>query len=130
MHLIRRKNQFAPLFDLVFGDDFKNSIHHGFSHADHITQDEDMFTLSIELPGYLKDDFQIEVKDHQLFVSADFDDKSDNNDRYRRSFKKVYNIDINHIDIDKIDATYESGILKIRLPKVEILTKKIAISVN
>lgn len=127
---LSRKKQLSPLFDLVFGDDFRASAHFGFSNTDHLSQDDEAFRLSLELPGYQKDDFQIEIKDDQLFVSANFDDETNRSDRYRKSFRKVFNIDLNHVDVDKVSASYDAGILRISLPKSEKMTKKIAISVN
>ena len=130
MYLTKRKNQFNPLFDFVFGNDFKASTSFSYTKADHVSEDDNSYTLSVELPGYQKEDFQIEIKDEQLFLFAELDDKSIEADRYRKSFRKVYNLDLNHIDVDNIVASYESGILQISLPKTERTTKKIAISVN
>ena len=130
MYLSKRKNQLNPLFDFVFGNDFKATTSFSYSSSDHISQDENAYTLSLELAGYQKEDFQIEIKDDQLFVFADLDESITETNRYRKSFRKIYNLDLNNIDVDNVVASYEAGILEISLPKSEKLMKKIAISVN
>ena len=130
MYLTKRKNQFNPLFDFVFGNDFKATTSLTYTKADHVSEDDNAYTLSVELPGYQKEDFQIEINNDQLFIFAELDNKSKETDRYRKSFRKVYSLDLNHIDIDNVVASYESGILHLSLPKTEKMTKKIAISVN
>jgi HSP20 family molecular chaperone IbpA len=62
--------------------------------------------LSIEVPGYSKDDLTISVKKDFILIQGD-----------KEGFKKINKsipIDINIIDIEKSKATVENGIMNIK----------------
>ena len=84
----------------------------------------DHYLLQAELPGFDKKDLHIDIQGDELCISATHDEKSEEKDdqgrfvrrerrygSYRRSF------DISDIDTAAIDASYQNGILELKLPK-------------
>ncbi len=91
-----------------------------------IIENEDSFILEMEMPGIEKADVDINVEDDVMTVEThkDFSEKSEVKcmsqefvlENFRRSFT------LNHtVDIDKINATMDNGILILTLPKSEKL---------
>lgn len=88
---------------------------------------DDGFNLDIELPGYKKEDLQLELKEGYLNVSAttnkEINDDSKNGHYIRReryvgtSSRSFYVGD--EITQEDIKAKFEDGILKIFVPKKE-----------
>ncbi|MDR1753679.1 MAG: Hsp20/alpha crystallin family protein [Eubacterium sp.] len=84
----------------------------------------DKFVLEMEIPGFEKEDINLDIKDDYLIISAEKKSESEKNEKngsyirrersygaYRRSF------DISNVDFDKIGAEYKNGILIVSLPK-------------
>ena len=102
-----------------------------------VNETEDVYSVSIDLPGVEKKDLEINLNDGQVTVIAErrSNDESKNNDytlqesmvgKYQRSFELP-----SAINEDKIKAKFKSGVLNLIIPKVEkseLEVKKIAIS--
>ena len=86
---------------------------------------KDAVVLKAELAGMNPDDIQIEVDDNVLTIKGErkFEEKVDN-DRYYRverrfgSFQRSLALP-QGVKADDIQASYEDGILEVRVPKVE-----------
>lgn len=75
-------------------------------------QDDDAFVLTIEMPGFEREDLQVNWAEGRLIVSADHEDDERGRRRtYRRSFRMPRDI-----EPDAIDAQYRNGVLEVRLP--------------
>jgi len=121
----RRPNLFSLFDDVMFGDNFKNL--NSFSQPSvNIKEAEDLFLLELAAPGLKKEDFNIEIEQDQLILSAE---KESTKEEYSRrefnysSFTKTFHLD-QTIDSDKISAQYEDGILSMTLPKKEEAKKE------
>jgi HSP20 family protein len=84
----------------------------------------DKFLLEAELPGFQKEDLSLDLKDNILTIKAEhkesIDQKNDQGEYIRRerrygSFARSF--DVTGIDESAISASYESGVLKLVLPK-------------
>lgn len=93
--------------------------------AVNIKENEKDFMLELAIPGFKKEDFNIEVDNDVLTISSEV--KKDNEvkeDNYTRrefsvsSFKRAFTLP-ETVNEDEINATYEGGILKLTLPKRE-----------
>lgn len=128
MSLVKRNNvMFPSLMNEIlrpdwFGgiDNFKESV-----PAANVKETETEYVLELAIPGRKKEDFNVEIDNDILTISSEV--KSEENkedDGYTRreftfsSFKRVFSLP-ETISLDKIDATYEDGILKFVLPKKE-----------
>ena len=102
-------------------------------HVD-VFEDDVSVTIKAELPGVHRDDIVLDVTGGVLTLSGKknfaHDDQTESYHMIERqygSFRRSFNIpDV--VDINKVDAKFEHGVLKIILPKIErTQTKKIPI---
>ena len=84
----------------------------------------DAFKLEAELPGFDKDDIQVDVENDCLTISAEHkSEKKEENEkknfvkreRFYGSFSRSF--DVSGINVDGIEASYTDGILTLTMPK-------------
>ena len=82
----------------------------------------DAYKLDAELPGFKKEDISIDVENDCLTISverkAEDEDKRPNfvkRERVYGSFSRSF--DVSGIDVEKIEAAYNDGILTLTMPK-------------
>ena len=90
-----------------------------------VTEKEDKFAVSVELPGLKKDDIKLSLRNNVLTISGSKKRESESkNDRFHRiersfgTFCRTINL-ASSVDASKIDADFKDGILTVNLPKVE-----------
>ncbi len=92
-----------------------------------IQDDGNKYILEAELPGFSKDDINIDISNDYLTISAERRSENEEKDkdgryirkeRYYGSFKRSF--DVSNVNTDAIDAEYKNGILKLNLPKKEV----------
>jgi HSP20 family protein len=96
---------------------------------------DDALILTAELPGFAKDDVNVEIKDSTLTLKGQRSRETEaKEEQYRRreraygSFQRSLLLPT-AVDTEKVTATYKDGILELRLPKSEAAKpKRIAIS--
>ena len=110
----------SNIFDNDLGDFFGKRFS---DPAANIIENSDSFHLEIAAPGMMKDDFKINLENNILTISVEVEDqKREDGKNYSRkefyygSFSRSFTLP-KTVDLDKIKADYESGILKIALPK-------------
>lgn len=88
-----------------------------------ITESDASFSLEFAAPGLHKKDFKIDVNNNVLTVSAAQEEsKEDKEKQYTRreysysSFSRSFTLP-EEVEQEKIEATYDGGILKLVLPK-------------
>lgn len=106
-----------------FEDDFFKGSAIGSCKTD-IKDEGDKFILECELPGFEKEDINIDISGGCLTISAQHsasNDEKDNNGNYirreRSSCSYQRSFDISDCDEEKIGAEYKNGILIVDLPK-------------
>lgn len=82
----------------------------------------DSYRLEAELPGFSKDDININIEDERMTISVERkQDNSEDKPNYlrRERFYGSYSrsFDLSGIDAEKISASYNDGILSLELPK-------------
>ena len=84
----------------------------------------DSYMLEAELPGFNKEDINLDLKDGILTISASHSEQSESKDssyirRERRygSFQRSF--DVTGIDEAGITAAYQNGVLALTLPKAK-----------
>lgn len=94
--------------------------------AVNIKETENEYRLEVAAPGLEKEDFNIEVKDGILKLSASRKTEAEEkNEKFTRkefgfqSFERNFALPKNAIRLEDIQANYEQGILKVSLPKQE-----------
>jgi len=117
-----RRNDLFNIFDDVnrsFLDPFTREF---TSFRTDISDKGDHYLLEADLPGFTKEDIDIEVRDNQLIIRAehneDKEEKTHNYIRRERSYGSfVRSFDISNVISDSIKADYRNGVLKLQLPK-------------
>ena len=84
----------------------------------------DHYLLDAELPGFAKEDINLDIADDRLTISAQHnsenEEKKDNFVRKERTFGAyTRSFDISSIKADGITASYKNGVLELKLPKLE-----------
>lgn len=128
MTLIRRHTGLFPSFwnEMMTPDWFGGVGESGPTlPAVNIREGEKDFTLELAVPGRNREDFNIEVDENVLTISMEVqDEKEETTTGYMRrefrygSFKRAFTLP-ETVNDDGIEAKYEDGILRFRLPKKE-----------
>ena len=128
------------LFD-NFMEDFAFPSFRSFSDADRmlygkhagklmktdVKETEEGYEVDIDLPGFKKDEIRMQLENGSLTVSAsrslDKDEKNENGsyirrERYAGSMSRSFYVG-EAVKQEDIHAKYESGVLKLGLPKME-----------
>jgi HSP20 family protein len=112
---------FATRFeDAMTGKDYAN-----FVPSVNIAETEKEWQIEVSAPGFKKEDFKINLEKSTLTISAEQKaDETKTEKNYSRrefsygSFSRSFRIKENTVDVEKIAAAYDNGILNITLPKM------------
>lgn len=116
MRYLTRRNLWDDVFDsFFFGADSRTDIY----------EDEKGITFEIEVPGFKKEDINVELRDHILTVNAVKKEESEQkNDVYHYYVKGRKNVEIrrsyrlkNDVTEEDIKVKLEDGVLKINVLK-------------
>ncbi len=101
-----------------------------------VFEDEKAFEVQVAVPGMNKEDFKIDINEDRLTISGErkySKEKKENNFRSIEtsygSFSRTFTLPDN-IDVNKIEAAYNNGILELPLPKDEKKILKTSIRVK
>ena len=105
--------------------------------AVNVSETDKEFKLNIAAPGLEKADFKIDAYDDLLTISAEreSEDKDEKNGRYNRreynysKWSRSFSLPEN-CDLEKIDAEYKNGELRVSIPKKEIKETKKAKTIS
>ncbi|MEZ0390941.1 MAG: Hsp20/alpha crystallin family protein [Pseudobdellovibrionaceae bacterium] len=119
---------FEPLrlFDEFFGRDLLpyDRDRRFLAPAIDIDETANEYIVTADLPGLKKEDISIEASGNQLTLSAERkfdsgeDKKSERRERYYGSYQRSFTLPAG-ADAEKIEASYEDGVLKVHIPKGE-----------
>ena len=126
MNLIKLKNKglLDDFFAESFFDDFLPTpkFSDTFIPLGDVIEKEGEFEIQLMLPAYNKKDFKIEVEDDDIIIEGERkevgDVKYNHKQSYFGKFRKTYKLP-NNVNRDNINATYEDGVLKVVISKVE-----------
>lgn len=120
---------FSDIMDEFFNDVVRSN-RDTFVPGIDISETDDQFLISAELPGMDKDDIEISLENRQLSISGErkFEKKEDGKKFHRvetryGSFNRSFQLPDN-VDEESIEATYENGLLNISIDKAEDKVKK------
>jgi HSP20 family protein len=140
MTLIKSNTNLVPFgFNDFFNDeDFLNSrwLKKQFKQtipAVNVKENEHEFHIEFASPEFTKKDFKIDLEENGLTISAEKEkETNEEKDNFTRkefsynSFSRSFMLPKN-VNVDKINATYNDGILNLSIPKMEdtkLLPKK------
>lgn len=103
----------------------RNAEPQGMVPSVNIRESEEAFVLDLAAPGLKKEDFKINLDNNVLTIGSEQKSENDEkNEKYTRkeffysSFSRSFTLP-KTIDLDKIKADYNHGILSLSLPKRE-----------
>lgn len=95
-----------------------------------ISENKDSYIVKAELPGLDAKDVDVSLSGDLLTIKGErkkeTEEKDENHyrsERYYGSFQRVFRLP-SSVKSDKIEATFDKGVLKITLPKIEETKKK------
>lgn len=135
----RQPNEFLKPFDKSFDEmvneffgytpTFFTKTNHNFG-AVNVKETNDAYNLEVLLPGFSKDETNVEIEDDMLTISAKVEDtNSQSNENYTRkefvkkSFVRSFTLPEN-VDTEKISADIKDGVLNVILTKKQIEEQK------
>ena len=121
MMMIPRKHDF-DLFDDVFGDSFFNEGASRLMKTD-IKEIDDGYEIEVDLPGYNKEDIQLEIDNGYLTVTAKKDEEEEDKkkkyihkERYIGECSRSFFVG-KDVKEEDIKAKFKNGTLKLTVPK-------------
>ena len=142
MSLLKRngsiRNPLPMLFDDFFNQDLFNWGNTNFSDTNttipavNIKETADNYEVEVAAPGMTKKDFKVELDGNSLTISSEKTHQKEENEgaRYARrefsyqSFQRTFTLQKDVVDIEKIQAKYENGLLHLLIPKKEEAKQK------
>lgn len=124
---VRNVAAFDPFRELdELERNFFGNGHNVSSFRTDVTDTGDAYKLEAELPGFNKEDIQIDVENDVLTISAQrSEEKKDEKhnfvkrERFYGSFSRSF--DVSGINVDGIEAAYTHGVLTLTMPKKQEL---------
>lgn len=130
MTLVRLNPAMPELYNIMNNVFDRSPLYRDFK-SDHqtpaanILENEQSFIIEMAVPGFLKEDFKLELDNHLLTISVE-KAKSENEgltvlrqEFTPVSFQRTFTLSKEAVDESAIEAAYESGVLTIRLAKRE-----------
>jgi HSP20 family protein len=142
MALVKRNgellNPLPMLFDDFFNRDLFNWRNSNFSDTNttipavNIKETAEGYEVEVAAPGMTKKDFRIELDGNRLTISSEKTNQSEQNENGRyfqrefsyQSFERTFNLQKDVVDVEKIQAKYENGLLLLMIPKKEEAKQK------
>lgn len=118
MKLIPRNDIFDNAFDLIDSSFFNNNI----MRTD-IYESDDNYIIEMDLPGFKKEEININLEDKYLIISVSKNEEKETNakyirkERYYGEYKRSFYVGT--VEESSIKASYKDGILRLIYPKVQ-----------
>lgn len=101
-----------------------------FSPLANVSESEDQYEVSVDLPGISPDDVHLELKHGDLWITGERKQEEEKQDQKLRvierrygKFQRVIRLS-DDVDPDQVDAEYRDGVLRITVPKNEAAKPK------
>jgi HSP20 family protein len=146
MNLVRfQKPRYSvnqSLVDQLFNDFLRNDFHENYlnncknSPATNVFETENEFKIQIQLPGFSKENLNINFQNSFLTVKVE-KENTEKQEEYKYAHREfeAYNFEKQFrvpktVDSEKINAKFENGILNILLPKKEEALEKAPVEIK
>lgn len=123
MMLIPRDN--FDLFDDIFTDPFFKRNDNKLMRTD-IKEHDDNYVISVDLPGYDKENIKVDITDGYLTVSAKTDSENNEEERGKYVRRERYFGECSRsfyvgddISVEDVDASFKNGTLIMEIPKMD-----------
>jgi HSP20 family protein len=132
------------LVDELFSNFLKNDYHENYLEncgnqpATNVFETEKDFRIELLLPGFPKEDVQINYHKNLLTIKVDKEEtKEEKKDEFKYAhrefgafnFEKNFKVP-NTVDVENISANFENGVLRLVLPKKEEALEKSPVEIK
>jgi HSP20 family protein len=117
------------ILDEAFGSSFpfqdQGTITSTWFAPTDVSEDQNSLQISMELPGVNPEDVRLSLENNILTIRGEKRQGSEENNERVHRFERTYGVFErtfalpNTVDVDKIEARYENGVLLVRIPKAE-----------
>lgn len=106
----------------IFFNNFLDNIDNDKKMQCDIYEKEDIIHIEMDIPGFKKEDINIEINKGNLVISAEKKEEENDDKKYLRRERKFYgkyqrSFYLGDVDENHVEASFENGILKISVPK-------------
>lgn len=98
--------------NISFNSDFKEDKHN--------------YYIDAELPGFDKDDIDVQIENNQISIQAEKKQEEENESENKKfhfseisygSFSRIYSF-LNLVDVENVKANFKNGMLRLTVPKL------------
>lgn len=82
-----------------------------------LTETDDEYVLTVDMPGFERDEIELRYHDGQLWLTAEHETEDETVSRHRSFRERV--VIPRRVEADEITASYHNGVLEVHLPIVE-----------
>ena len=122
--LVRFERDMENLMERLFGPEDGRWLL-GFAPGVNVAETETEYEVSTELPGMKPEEFKVELKGNELWITGEKkEEKEENGKTFHRversygEFRRVVPLP-GKVNAEKIVAEYREGVLKVLVPKAE-----------
>lgn len=114
----------------------KQTNKESFSPAINSLEAEDAYVLDVDVPGIAKEDIKLDVKDGELILSGERHMRKETTKEDYFNFETDFGKFSRHFslpddaDVENIEASCESGVLSVNIPKLEEVNNQYNITIN
>lgn len=106
----------------IFFNNFLDNIDNDKKMQCDIYEKEGIIHIEMDIPGFKKEDINIEINKGNLVISAEKKEEENDDKKYLRRERKFYgkyqrSFYLGDVDENNVEASFENGILKISVPK-------------
>ncbi len=125
------RKEMDDLWSRFFGETpFARRLTEEWSPSVDISETEESFVIKAELPGLEAKDVNVSISGDLLIIKGEKKKEEEEKDehhycaeRYYGSFQRTFQLPTG-VHGDKIEATFDKGVLKVTLPRIEEAKKK------
>ena len=135
MTLAKYRTPLNTIFNDFFNESAQENYRASFQPQINLSENDRSFEITLAIPGFKKEDIELELKDNRLSIRGEYKLKSSDTDKFHRNeisngnFERAFKLPEN-VDIEKIEAKHEDGLLKILMTKKELNEQKKVIKIN
>jgi heat shock protein Hsp20 len=118
------------IFDQFFGRGSDDDTSAVWAPRTDLSETDDAFRIRLDVPGMTKDDIAINLQNNTLTVSGErSSERQKDGEEYVRverafgTFHRTFTLP-DAVDPDRVEATYDEGVLTINVPKTEKSTRR------
>jgi len=126
----RFENEMEDLMERFFGNGGETLGLNRFTPSLNVSETDNAFEVSAELPGLKPEEVNVELKDGNLWVSGKKEEEKEEKgksfhriERRHGEFRRMIQLP-GTVDEEKVEAKFENGVLTVTVPKTEEVKPK------